>query len=675
MSKYAGEGRFVERDVVSLAEESMRGMWDCYEGNSPFEEGNNLADADEVLEAAYIKEECGGWKERKVGERACECCRELIFSPSCYESFPPVSPFSRLDRQTHLRAGYANALIQARDRKQLDHYLLSMYDPEMRHLRFVRVPLCMSDPSTMLFQVVAVCPSTFRKLFCLTPRRDEILLARTMGWSDYSHGERPATMKVIHQSEANDATLKAWRVLPAIETVHKKLGDNVDAISYQPKKAAKRCKNKSQKEIFGFNFAELTAKGVLGMNRPAWDDFANEKWRQECISKTLFKQTVQQESPSMQGMRNMTGTMWLPSNGFMADVEDKSSRYRILVDLHYFPGWWEACLLADRSYILNKKGEKEDMNFKLDAIKWLCEQPGSLAVRRFFNMDMYRSMSKQCIMDGEVMIGSDAQEHLNGCHPHAPFMKELQRQTKLWLNQRVATIPKQLFVEEGTLTRKYRQAMKQVAMSQPAMDPSEDGLFKEVFGHPPSTDRKDWGVYWRQEYECLRSCRKDSFATGSDPGPTMASTFSRADGEVNGCNTQPTSSSTYGLPTFNGFLDKVFYLGLSGAFLSEFGHEPTTDVSKWSDNREAERKALWVAMETSPMSNRGSRGESTDLVEDRLRSVGSRVTQPGEIEGQWGYRRGNRRTPAISGRIIQFRENMEAEEDEERESYTMEDCY
>jgi hypothetical protein len=65
----------------------------------------------EVLNAGLLTKDCG----RSAGRGNCQCCRELIFSPSSYRSFPLVSPYLRLERQVMIRNGYVNAIRQADD--------------------------------------------------------------------------------------------------------------------------------------------------------------------------------------------------------------------------------------------------------------------------------------------------------------------------------------------------------------------------------------------------------------------------------------------------------------------------------------------------------------------------------------------------------------------------------
>jgi hypothetical protein len=63
----------------------------------------------EVLNAGFLTRDCG----RKGG--TCQCHRELIFSPASYRSYPPVSPYLRLERQAMARQAYVNAIRQADD--------------------------------------------------------------------------------------------------------------------------------------------------------------------------------------------------------------------------------------------------------------------------------------------------------------------------------------------------------------------------------------------------------------------------------------------------------------------------------------------------------------------------------------------------------------------------------
>ncbi|MGL5720603.1 MAG: hypothetical protein ACRCYP_07440 [Alphaproteobacteria bacterium] len=63
----------------------------------------------QILNAPFLTADCG----RSGGKGNCQCQRELICSRTCYEGFPLVSAYARLERQALIRTAYVNARIQS----------------------------------------------------------------------------------------------------------------------------------------------------------------------------------------------------------------------------------------------------------------------------------------------------------------------------------------------------------------------------------------------------------------------------------------------------------------------------------------------------------------------------------------------------------------------------------
>jgi hypothetical protein len=226
---------------------------------------------------------------------------------------------------------------------------------------------------------------------------------------------------------------------------------------------------------------------------------------------------------------------------------------------------------------------------------------------------MFRSYTSGYLDDGCFQAGDTTRE-LRVVIAPKPYQVDCEQTVEsFWLDSRLCSIPYQGFVKEGGHTKKYFQALKELEAHNPAAEHDKREIFTQVFGFYPTFDRNCWPVYWKEVHQCLTDIflrkpnakRIDAIKEGQEMneqknlvfcGPRRAISFSQADGEVDA----RTGAPGYTYPSFRRFYKRIFFVGLLTAFTEEFGHEPTNDMNRWSDNREAERKAYWVVVGKSP---------------------------------------------------------------------------
>ena len=272
--KYKGVGRFLERNVVDHSNERARGF-SC----DPGEHGKktpSCAYATEIQNAGFFMEDCKGHLACIKGKRPCECSKELICSPGSYQTFPFNSPLARLSRQWHARCELVNAMLQSDQMSPYgaDHYLASMYsdDESESHLRFILLPIGMTDIWTMAFVRVAICQKTFCRLFCLSKGQDEYLFRM-------SKEQQPLeSMASIHRSEMKQEDLSPWRAIPALETIHPQAAELLTLKGG----TNKRKRMASQKDLFGFDFKGLVERGVSWHSGPR--DEKTEEQKEDNVS-------------------------------------------------------------------------------------------------------------------------------------------------------------------------------------------------------------------------------------------------------------------------------------------------------------------------------------------------------------------------------------------------------
>jgi hypothetical protein len=379
--KYKGVGRFLECNVVDHSNERARGI-SCDSGEHG-KETPRCTYAREMQDAGFLMEDCKGHLTCSKGTRPCECSKELICSMGSYQTFPFNSPIARLSRQWHARCELVNAMLQSDPMSPngADHYLASMYsdDESESHLRFILLPIGMTDIWTMAFVRVAICQKTFCRLFCLSKGQDEYLFRMS------KDKQQPLeSMASIHRSEMKQEDLRPWRAIPALETIHPQAADLLTW-----KGDTKKRKRVSQKDLFGFDFQGLVERGVSWRSGPGDQGMEEEDEDNESVDESLEMVCLKnynfgrprnlqeaevkmkllkkefREHTKMQAIKNrhetLVGTTILPPEGFRANIPrakadkweeklghsiDEVGVFKIWVDKDHLETWWADYQLA-----------------------------------------------------------------------------------------------------------------------------------------------------------------------------------------------------------------------------------------------------------------------------------------------------------------------------------------
>lgn len=594
----------------------------------------------EVLNAGFLTVECG----RSNGKGKCQCNRELIFSPDSYRSFPLVSPYLRLERQSLIRNAYVNVIRQSdegsdfkaeelckdedmvedededeedsfydldsaeakamgdnddfdRNRKECrpgDWYLMLMMPDDLggdRDLeRYIEVPVGRMNGVELVVQKITVCPDTFQKMFCLSPNQDLQLLR----WRKGVMAEKIDINNLI------DVTGKLHRCRTPIQKSWPMC--SLDKLSYPGKDAlpqktrpvltGKRARSWWMETIdFGFNFEDMAKRGVVGRSQSLITDGEIAQYEAD---RALISQLDQQQwDRFIAGLRrNDRDELWFgaweaqttPGMTMWVPAEGYQFAgrcYKFRIDSYFQETWWEGLRCARGGKFLEEGGKHvEGTEYQL--FESLCMQPGTLSIKAH--------LARVSVKRSGFMKPPDL---IEGGSRQLQQKKNNKEQHETWFHARMLGYPRDPDENQGA-----GSAARRKTPITPCINVSD---FVQEFGHGPTWDRNLWSKNWQREYRAMCDMEEsDQLPPWVGDKPESLQRFTRIN-PLGFCdNTGVTGDSNddygqnHGFASYRSFCLRVYVFGLEDAFMREFGHPPTTNMNLWSNNRTAERRAYWV---------------------------------------------------------------------------------
>jgi hypothetical protein len=515
-----------------------------------------------------------------------------------------------------------------------DRYLMTMMPQEpdgSRDMeRYLDLPVGTMNRATLVLQRIIVCPDTFRKLFCISEAHDLQLLR----WRKLPS----LTRQGLWFDE--ETVQKVHRCRPIISDVHKELSSVRDDLPGADKvtpafnlvgtEGVRRVKEGRKEDPHALwlweRLREVEERGVVpakhgpvrqrdvGRYLEMWEDedeMAHKRFerfsegmqrndRQDAAFGALGYNRGEIHSPHQSCAERMADdfrwkgrTMWLPAEGYRF----RGGYYKFRVDSYFLEAWMEGLtMVMDGTAPIAETGYSLEDDF----FTFLLNLPGTLSCRPFSEVAVRRSyvMAPPCAptlseyeCESEAWEDPDWVELRGGLHD--------EHMTWFW-SRRFGYPPDQEEDDEsGKCRPNFELFREHVGLFRGARGTREIffGLFENEFGHEPSWNRNFWTKYWREEFSALGYLEELGFMEPRPdhlpPRGNDRSAFCDVSG-VTGDTYDNFGTDTGEYTSFARFCHRVYVVGLEKAFEHEFGHGPTADMDRWSNNRSAERRAYWV---------------------------------------------------------------------------------
>ena len=342
---------------------------------------------------------------------------------------------------------------------------------------------------------------------------------------------------------------------------------------------------------FGFDFDEIAKRGVVARQqglmtvaektqydrgRASMDELHGLRWERERAAMIRNMRHDLNFGAFAQKSEAAGLTMWVPAEGYF--FEDRYYKFRI--DSYFEESWREGLRWARRGKML-VAGNQVDCP-PSEIFRSLLMQPGTLSCKPHMSIGVRRSGGMK--PPDQVPLDEDRPHQIYD----AAWVETIggkHEEHKTWFWARMMGYPKDPEELEGGLPELG------------ACHISWEG-FRLAFGHEPTWDRNKWSKNWLEEYSFLCDLEDKGLLELLRPTKPCSLNMERkmifVDNTGATGDTEDNYGQNEGQASYRSFCLRVYVVGLEMAFMHEFGHPPTTDMNRWSNNRTAERRAYWV---------------------------------------------------------------------------------